>query len=242
MPLFVGTSGWSYPDWQPAFYPPGLTTGEFLRHYASILTACEVNATHYRLPASETVAGWARSVPDDFRFAVKAHRRLTDGRAMAWGPAEVAFLARFLGALEPLGARLGAVLLQFADDHRRDDGALQSVLDALPTDTAFVIELRHDSWQDPSVDDRIAAAGVVRCLTETHGTAPPGLPDGSIAYVRLRADHYGQVAQAAWRSLLAEEAARRPVWAIARHEGLPPDDPDAGLGLALGLMPPRANT
>ena len=31
---YVGTSGWSYPSWKPAFYPAELKPTEFLGHYA----------------------------------------------------------------------------------------------------------------------------------------------------------------------------------------------------------------
>jgi len=62
----------SYAEWQPAFYPPGLPNSRFLHHYATAMGACEVNATHYRIPSAATVAGWAEAVPKEFRFAVKA--------------------------------------------------------------------------------------------------------------------------------------------------------------------------
>jgi uncharacterized protein YecE (DUF72 family) len=44
--LHVGTSGWAYKEWRPAFYPEGMPQARFLSHYASVLGACEINATH----------------------------------------------------------------------------------------------------------------------------------------------------------------------------------------------------
>ncbi|CAN0490284.1 unnamed protein product, partial [Phaeothamnion confervicola] len=75
--LHVGTSGWAYREWKPAFYPEGLAQDRFLGHYGSVLSACEINATFYRLQSESSVERWAGAVPPDFRFAVKAHRRLT---------------------------------------------------------------------------------------------------------------------------------------------------------------------
>lgn len=236
MRAFVGTSGWSYPEWQPGFYPGGVPRTAFLEHYASVLTACEINATHYRLPTPDMVRRWRASVPDGFRFTVKAHRRLTDTATMAWGPAEVAFLHRFLTSVGELGEALGAVLLQFADEHRRDDAALEVILSALPADVPFAVELRHEEWQDPAVTAMIADAGATRCVGETAGTAMAALPPGPIAYVRLRADHYDDSARRAWRDLLDREARERPVFAIARHQDLPADDPYAGVGFAAWLV------
>jgi uncharacterized protein YecE (DUF72 family) len=41
--LYVGTSGWAYPTWKPAFYPEKLAQKKFLNFYASKLNAVEVN-------------------------------------------------------------------------------------------------------------------------------------------------------------------------------------------------------
>ena len=47
------------------------------RYYAERLPAVEINNTFYRLPKASVLAGWAEQVPDDFRFAIKASRRIT---------------------------------------------------------------------------------------------------------------------------------------------------------------------
>ena len=70
--LLAGTSGWSYPSWQPGFYPAGLDRSAFLSFYAGRLDAVELNATKYRLPSQAQFESWAAQVPDGFRFAVKA--------------------------------------------------------------------------------------------------------------------------------------------------------------------------
>jgi uncharacterized protein YecE (DUF72 family) len=241
MALFVGTSGWSYKEWQPAVYPPGLATAEFLRHYATIFTACEINATHYRVPTPDAVARWADAVPDDFRFAVKAHRRLTDRPSLAWTDADVAFFHRFLEALAPLGNKLGPVLIQPADEQVRDDDALGTILGALPTNQQIVFELRHPSWHDSEVTTRITAAGAATCVTETDGHAPSDLPSGGPLYVRLRATYYDAAARSAWRDRLARAAQNRPAYMIARHEGLAPDDPHAGVAMARWVLTSVSN-
>ena len=58
------------------------------------------------------------------------------------------------------------------------------------------------------------------------------LPEGPLAYVRLRAESYSPEARDAWRELLEREAADRPVFAFTKHEGVPAGDPFAGVGLA----------
>ena len=70
----VGTSGFAYPAWAPRFYPAGLRGDALLRHYASRLSACELNNTYYQQPTPSKVAAWLDATPPDFRFAVKAQR------------------------------------------------------------------------------------------------------------------------------------------------------------------------
>jgi uncharacterized protein YecE (DUF72 family) len=233
--LFVGTSGFAYREWKPDFYPPDLPQARFLEHYASVLGACEVNATFYRLQSPTTVAGWASRVPAGFRFATKAHRGLTHGRA--WPPGaddEGAFLRRFLDSLVPLGDRLGVVLFQLPPHRRRDDSGLATFLAAVH-DTPVALELRHESWTDGDVAETVARSGGTICLSETQGDVPDRLPPGPRAYVRLRAERYSPEAREGWRDLLHREAERRDVFAFAKHEGVPAGDPFTGVGLAAWL-------
>lgn len=237
MSLHVGTSGWAYREWKPAFYPAEVPQAAFLAHYAGRLGACEINATFYRLQSTTTVARWAAETPPGFRFAAKAHRGLTHTRALA--TAHSALLERFLASLTPFGERLGAVLVQLPPTRTRDDGALAALIDGLPPGLPFALETRHESWDAPAVAERVAAAGGTLCLAETAGRVPERLPDGPLAYVRLRAERYDDAAREGWRELLRREAEARPVYAFAKHEGVPAGDPRAGVGLAEWLLGPE---
>lgn len=236
MALHVGTSGFAYKEWKPDFYPADLPASRFLEHYASVLTACEVNATFYRLQSESTVAKWAAAAPDGFLFAAKAHRGLTHGRT--WPPGaddEGAFLGRFLESLAPFGDRLGAVLFQFPPYRRRDDEGLTSFMGRLPVGTPFALEFRHESWDNVEVAALVADGGGTACFAETEGEVPAALPPGPCAYVRLRSEHYSDEARNGWRDLLIREAETRPVFAFAKHEGVPAGDPNTGVGFAAWL-------
>lgn len=232
MSLHVGTSGWAYKEWKPAFYPEGLPQDRFLAHYAGVLSACEINATFYRLQSEAAVARWAQATPPGFRFAVKAHRRLTHTRTLPPDEGGAEFLERFLESLTGLGDRLGAVLLQFPPTRARDDGALEGLLSCLPRGLPVALEFRHDSWDDGAVRERIAEHGGTVCVSDRQGAVLERLPPGPLAYVRLRGDAYTPESRAAWLALLEREAAERPVYVFAKHEGVPAGDPFAGVGLA----------
>jgi uncharacterized protein YecE (DUF72 family) len=235
MAPFVGTSGWAYKEWKGGFYPPDLPLTRFLQHYSQALGACEINATFYRLQSPQTFARWVGATREDFRFAVKAHRRLTHGKFVAPDPARRSFQETFFESLATLGGRLACVLLQFPPYRERDDDGFEQLLGSLPGGLRFAFEFRHESWQSPEVSERIAAAGGTVCFADTSGPPPAALPPGPIAYVRLRSPRYSEAERSAWLVLLRHEAKRRDVYAFAKHEGVPAGDPYTGVGFAQWL-------
>jgi uncharacterized protein YecE (DUF72 family) len=236
MALFVGTSGWAYKEWKGGFYPPDLAEARFLEYYARVLDACEVNATFYRLQSEKTFSRWAETTPASFRFAVKAHRRLTHSRSLAPSPGSEAFQETFSRSLQALGDRLACVLFQFPPDTIREDAELERLLEALPSQPPPVLEFQDESWEAEQARRQLEEAGVSVCLSDSTGTPPRALPPGPIAYVRLRAPRYDEDQRAEWLALLEREGERRDVYAFAKHEGVPAGDPFAGVGLAQWLV------
>lgn len=234
--MFVGTSGWAYPAWQPGFYPEGLPQKSFLEHYASRLPACEINATFYRIQRPETMKNWRAATSDGFKFAVKGHRMVSNVRDLAPSPEPRDFLGEFVSSLSGLGDRLGALMLQFSA--RRPEGreGFDSLLDALPDDIPFAVDLKHESWHVPEVDEVVFGKGGTLCLSDYEGVAPKALPPGRVAYVRLRKESYDDAERDAWATLLQQEAKERDVYAFVKHEEGPPDDPHAGVGFAQWLV------
>src|ERR1700682_270749 len=73
----IGTSGWAYAAWKPDFYPANTPASKFLSYYATQLNCVEVNYTFRTRPAPKTLQNWSEATPETFRFAVKAHQRIT---------------------------------------------------------------------------------------------------------------------------------------------------------------------
>jgi uncharacterized protein YecE (DUF72 family) len=238
MPLFVGTSGFDYPEWKGEFYPARLRRADFLEHYASRFGSCEINTTFYGLKAKETFERWVAATPAGFRFAVKAHRRLTHTKQIGT-PAYLAFLREFLESLAPMLGQLGCLLVQFPPTRERDDEVLERLLDAIPSEFARAVEFRHESWESADVAERLAAKGATLCLSDTTGEVPKALPPGPFGYVRLRADRYGDEQRAGWLSLLTQEAEKRDIYAFGKHKDVPANDPHTGAGFAQWLVERR---
>ena len=172
--LLVGTSGFSYPDWTPRFYPEGTRAADRLAAYATRLPAVELNATFRRRPTASAIQGWVRATPPEFRFAVKAQRSSAI-RALFGDPVEsVAWLTE---PLPEFGERLGAVLFRVPAEVRRDgpwvggdvavaDARLAALLAAWPRSIPLVVELQDRSWHVDETFAAMRAAGAVLCITE----------------------------------------------------------------------------
>ncbi|HVF53111.1 MAG TPA: DUF72 domain-containing protein [Actinomycetota bacterium] len=235
MTLYIGTSGWAFPEWKPAFYPPELPRRAWLTHYSSIFNTCEVNNTFRARPAPEVVRRWAAETPPGFSFSLKANRFITHGKSIAPEGNRAGYLSGFMEVARELGDKLGTCLFQFPPHRERDDDDLAALLAALPTDPPVALEFRHESWRAPEVEAAIVDAGHVLCFAEWEGRAPDRLPPGRIAYVRLRGESYSDGQRDAWRELLIVEGAQRDVYAFGKHESTEPGDVTAGLGFARWL-------
>src|SRR3954453_6612517 len=128
MRIFVGTSGWSYKEWKGSFYPPKIPAEEMLGYYSARFTTVEVNNTFYRMPAERMLAAWAEQVPPDFRFVVKASRRITHNNRLN---DEDGSLGYFLRAVNPLGERRGPTLFQLPPNFKKNLDRLGGLLDLL---------------------------------------------------------------------------------------------------------------
>jgi len=77
MQFWLGTSGYSYPDWVGGFYPPGTRPAGMLAHYVRHFPLVELNFTFYRLPTPAMLARLADQTPPGFQFVVKLPRTLS---------------------------------------------------------------------------------------------------------------------------------------------------------------------
>ena len=75
--VHIGTSGWSYTDWEGPFYPDGTPARDYLGFYAETVDLMEVDSTYYRTPGGKMVQGRAVRTAEHFRFALKAPGEIT---------------------------------------------------------------------------------------------------------------------------------------------------------------------
>ncbi len=189
MRIYAGTSGYSYKEWKGPFYPEKLAAAEMLRFYAQRLDAVEINNTFYRMPKRSVLESWAGQVPEGFRFAIKASRRITHFKRLKDAGEELGFL---LGNLEALGDRLGVVLFQLPPNLKKDRPRLEAFLELVPEATPAAFEFRHPSWtEDDETGLLLAERGLALCRADSEETPVEGeLDRGRFGYLRLRRPDY----------------------------------------------------
>lgn len=226
----VGTAGWSLSRAPAGAFPPD---GSHLQRYAARLNCAEINSSFYRPHRAATYARWADSVPDDFRFAVKAPRAIThDARLQG----VVAQLEVFLGQAGGLGNKLGCLLLQLPPSFAFDRAVVARFLGVLRRrwNGAAVFEPRHASWFDGRADELLAQHRISRVAADPAVVAAAAAPGGyaGCCYLRLHGSpdmYYSSYAQADLRAfarrLRAARAAGADCWCIfdntARGAALP---------------------
>jgi uncharacterized protein YecE (DUF72 family) len=219
MNLYAGTSGFSYKAWKGPFYPEELAAKDMLGYYGSQLPAVEINNTFYQLPKAGVLEGWAAQVPEDFRFAIKASRRITHFKRLK-DSGEV--LDYMLSAIAVLGERLGVVLYQLPPNFRADLERLKAFLGALPRDVRAAFEFRHASWSDDAVHAALRDHGAALVSADTDEADAEIVATASWGYLRLRKSDYDDAQTAAWADKVASQA-WQDAYVFFKHE-------DAGIG------------
>jgi uncharacterized protein YecE (DUF72 family) len=221
MPLYVGTSGWAYPSWKPAFYPQKLAQKKFLNFYATKLNAVEVNFTFRQLVKETTVQNWINDTPEHFVFTIKAHQVLTHIKRLKSADD---FLRRFISTLEPLerAKRLGPILFQLPPNFKVDQGVLSDFLQALPRNVRAGFEFRHPSWFDEATWQTLRDRNVALCVAETEERDTPDVVTADYAYYRYRKPSYTPEERKAMVARIQQHLAEgRDVFAYFKHEETP---------------------
>lgn len=78
--FFIGTSGYSYKDWEGEFYPGNISASQYLGFYSRHFNTIEVNSTYYSLPNPYLFFNLLKKAPDKFLFSCKAHSSMTHER------------------------------------------------------------------------------------------------------------------------------------------------------------------
>jgi uncharacterized protein YecE (DUF72 family) len=180
--LYLGTSGWSYADWEGTLYPPGTTPAARLAEYAKHFATVEIDSTFYGTPTRTTVGRWRTVAPRGFLFAAKFPREVTHETNLVGSKAEA---ERFVRAMAELGDRLGPLLLQLPPSfHVEGMGVLEDFLKRLPGGFRYAVEVRHRSWLGSDLPEMLRERGVALTLIDYPGMPRMERATADFSYVR----------------------------------------------------------
>jgi uncharacterized protein YecE (DUF72 family) len=216
MSLWVGTSGYNYPEWKGSFYPQRLPAAKMLPYYAQRLNTVEINYTYYRMPNAKILKSWDDATPQNFKLTLKAPKRITHDARLRNCEEHVKF---FTETAAKLGPKLGALLFQLPPGFKQDLALLDSFLSLLPQGTYAAFEFRHGSWLNEEVYARFRERNLALCVADSETMATPIVITADYAYFRLRDEGYSPNDIAEWaRRIHTETAACKEVFVYFKHE------------------------
>jgi uncharacterized protein YecE (DUF72 family) len=226
--LHVGTSGWSYPSWKPAFFPEKLPQKRFLDFYATQLNSVELNATFRRFASAASLQNWIANTPADFRFAAKAHQMITHFRRLK----EAAEPFRsFLQSMELMrqSGKLGPILFQTPPNLQADIKLFQEFAQLLPQAYRFAFEFRHTSWFSDLIFEILKKQNAALCWAENERITTPRVTTANFLYYRFRVPQYSREQLQKAAEDLVEQSRDKEVFAYFKHE----DNPESALNAVI---------
>ena len=214
--IWVGTSGYNYPEWKGSFYPADLPAAKMLAYYAARFPTVEINYTFYRMPNEKLVAGWAAGTPSPYKLTLKAPRRIThDSRLRNCGD----LVASFCSVAGTLGDKLGALLFQLPPNLKKDVALFDAFLDTLPPRAPAAFEFRNPSWFDDEIFSRLVSRNLALCVADSEKLSTPVRVTSDVAYFRLRDEGYTPDDIAQWAEVIKRETVKcREVFVYFKHE------------------------
>jgi uncharacterized protein YecE (DUF72 family) len=216
MTIWVGTSGYNYPEWRGSFYPEKFAAAKMLPYYAERFPTVEINYTFYRAPNEKILDGWSKATPERFRLTLKAPKRITHDRRLRDCADPV---RQFLETAATLGPKLGALLFQLPPNLKKDLALFDAFLDPFPPRVCAAFEFRHESWLDEEVYARLRARNLALCVADSERLSTPVVMTADYGYFRLRDEGYTPEDIARWGEAIREKTSGcGDVFVYFKHE------------------------
>jgi uncharacterized protein YecE (DUF72 family) len=218
VPIRIGTAGWSIPKQYADEFP---RAGTHVERYSQVLACAEINSSFYRSHRISTWTKWADSVPDNFRFSVKAPKIITHETWLACSPEQ---LKTFLAEAKTLDKKLGPILLQLPPKSAFNPVIAETFFTLLrhlhsgPT----VFEPRHPTWFTAEADQLLQRFQIARAATDPAPVSEAAIPGGwnKLIYYRLHGSprmYYSEYTRSFLKSLtatIAHQHETAEVWCI----------------------------
>ncbi len=141
--IYIGTSGWTYDDWEKSFYPFDIKRSEWLKYYSKHFNTVEINVSFYHQIKDGVYEKWRKIVPQNFIFSVKISRYLTHIKKLN-EPKEP--WERFINNVKFLGRKLGPILVQLPPNFKVNIEKISNLLKIIPSKYKIALEVRNNTW------------------------------------------------------------------------------------------------
>jgi uncharacterized protein YecE (DUF72 family) len=232
--IHIGTAGWSIPTQYTSEFQ---SAGTHLSRYSQNLNCTEINSSFYRSHRFSTWAKWADSVPNDFRFSVKAPKTITHEASLACSSEQ---LRNFLAEAHTLAGKLGPILFQLPPKSAFDLSIAKRFFNRLRDQYPgfAVFEPRHPTWFTAEVDHLLQQFQIARVAADPVAVPEAAIPGGwdKLIYYRLHGSprmYYSEYTESFLHSKAVTVAHRQEtaeVWCIFDNTAS-----GAALGDALNL-------
>jgi len=214
--IWVGTSGYNYPEWKGGFYPETLPSSKMLPYYAERFPTVEINYTFYRTPNEKILESWHQATPDRFKLTLKAPKRITHDARLRDCADRV---RQFLETAAVLGPKLGALLFQLPPTLKKDLALLEDFVDSFPPRVCAAFEFRHESWFDDTVYELLRKRNLALCIADSERLSTPIELTADYSYFRLRDEGYTPEDIVRWAGVIRDKSAGRgDAFVYFKHE------------------------
>jgi uncharacterized protein YecE (DUF72 family) len=186
--VFIGTSGYSYDDWNINFYPKELDKKEQLKYYSKFFNTVEINFTYYTLPYPNIFKKMSEKVGEDFIFSVKAHSNVTHSKNF-----RIEEINQFVTSIQPFieKGRMGSILLQFPWAFRFSGENLEYLTRIRENfmNLELSVEFRNNSWLREETIEHLKNLNIGFCNVDEPGLKgllpPTSITTSDTGYIRF---------------------------------------------------------
>lgn len=186
--FYSGLSGLQLPV--PKYlFPPPYENSSRLTFYASQFNSIEFNSTFYKIPQPGTVANWAASVPENFRFTFKLWKEITHIKGFNFNPEDV---VAFFNSIDSVKEKKGCLLVQFPPSIGKEyirqlENLLSCIKESDPDqEWKVAVEFRNRSWYHEDIYDLLEFYKATMVIQDIPKSATPLLDQKSdFLYLRF---------------------------------------------------------
>ncbi|MEO8150394.1 MAG: DUF72 domain-containing protein [Bacteroidia bacterium] len=129
-------------------YPEPYENASRLTYYSSLFNSIEINSSFYKIPQQATIAKWAASVSNDFRFTFKLYKEITHNKELNY---RKEFIEKFFKSINAVKEKSGCLLIQFPPSAGKEyfvklDSVLSYIKEIETINWKIAVEFRNKSW------------------------------------------------------------------------------------------------